>query len=549
MIQATKINNKPITISTLEQTPIKTFFKLEVKQKHIDMKKLITVLLFFMLESTVFAQVKKQIRPNIIMFMVDDMGIMDTSVPFCDSIMPFNKRYHTPNMERLAKEGMKFTNAYAQPVCTPTRVSYLTGMNAARTHVTNWTSPTKNNDTDKKDKQFAPLNWNINGLSPKGNIERTVYATPFPQLLKDAGYYTVHVGKAHWGSMGTPGASPYNMGFMVNIAGHAAGQPQSYLSEQRYGNMPGRAQAAAVPDLEAYYDTGIFLNEALTLEAKKALIAPINEKRPFYLNMAHYAVHLPIMPDPRFVQKYYDRGLDSTEAKYASLVESMDKSLGDIMNFLNEKNVAQNTIIIFMSDNGGLDAHERGNPVNTNNFPFRSGKGSVFEGGIREPMMIKWPGITRPGSVNSNPVIIDDFFPTILEWAGVNQPKIIQKTDGISLIATLKNPKIKLADRPLVFHYPNRWTTVNDEKLLGINYYSAMRYGNWKVVYEMRNEKLTLYDLSKDISERNDLASKNPAMLKKLANVFGKSLKERDAQMPILNATGRAVNFPDEVIK
>jgi len=509
------------------------------------MQKLVCMLLL-LTGLNAFGQQKKT-RPNIILFLVDDMGVMDTSVPFCGEVMPLNKRYHTPNMERLAKEGMKFTNAYAQPVCTPTRTSLLTGMNASRTHITNWTSPNKNEPTDAKDEQFAPLAWNINGLSNTAQTENALYATAFPQLLKNAGYYTIHVGKAHWGSMGTPGSNPYNLGFMVNIAGHAAGHPQSYLSEQCYGNLPGKAQAQAVPDLQEYYNTGTFLTEALTLEAKKAMEAPIARKEPFYLNLAHYAVHVPLMADKRFVQKYYDAGLDSAEARYASMVEGMDKSLGDIMAFLTAKGVAENTIIVFMSDNGGLDAHGRGGAVNTHNYPFRSGKGSVYEGGIREPMLVKWPGVTKPQSINTNPVIIDDFFPTMLDWAGISDQKIIQKLDGLSLVPLLKNPGLKLNDRPLVFHYPNKWTKEEDERLLGINYYSALRYGRWKLIYRMRNQALELYDLTKDISEQNNLATANPAETKKLANILGKTLRERGAQMPVVSSNSKTVPFPDEL--
>ncbi|WP_316828241.1 sulfatase [Pedobacter miscanthi] len=511
------------------------------------MKKLMITIALLYAGLFAFPQRKMpQVRPNIIVFLVDDMGIMDTSLPFCKRIMPLNKRYHTPNMEQMAKEGMKFVNAYAQPVCTPTRVSFITGMNASRTHVTNWTSPQKNNNTDPEDDQFLPLNWNINGLSPDTATEHTVNATPFPQLLRDAGYYTIHIGKAHWGPMGSPGANPYNLGFMVNVAGHSAGHPQSYLSEQKYGNMPGKAQAQAVPDLEEYYNTNTFLTEALTLEAKKAIGVPIERKEPFYLNIAHYAVHVPIMADKRFVQKYYDAGLDSTEAKYASLIEGMDKSLGDIMDFLRAKKVDKNTIIIFMSDNGGLDAHLRGGKINTHNSPFRSGKGSVYEGGVHEPMIVKWPATVPANSVNNNPVIIDDFFPTILEIAGIKTSKKIQKLDGISLLPTLKNPAVKIDDRPLIFHYPNNWNATPDEAALGLNYYSAIRFGNWKLVYPLRTKKLELYDLSKDIGEEHNLDLSNPVETKKLAALLGNTLRERNAQMPIEKSTGKAVPYPDK---
>ncbi|MEO8414808.1 MAG: sulfatase [Ginsengibacter sp.] len=506
----------------------------------------ITILLLIAYRS--IGQQTETKHPNIIFFLVDDMGWMDTSVPFYDSTMPLNKRYHTPNMERLAREGVKFTNAYAQPVCTPTRVSFVTGMNSSRTHVTNWTSPNKNDNADAKDDQFEPLNWNMNGLSDNTTTERTVNATPFPQLLKEAGYYTIHVGKAHWASMGTPDANPHNVGFMVNIAGHAGGHPQSYLSEQRFGNIHGNTQPQAVPDLEEYFNTGTFLTEALTLEAIKALESPIDRKEPFYLNMCHYALHTPIMADPGFVQKYYDAGIDSTEAKYASLVEGMDKSLGDIMDFLEKKGVDKNTIIIFMSDNGGLDHHERGGPVNTHNYPLKSGKGSVYEGGIREPMIVKWIGVAKPNTVNNNPVIIDDFFPSILEMAGVKQGKIIQKLDGQSFVAYLKNTQLMEKERPLIFHYPNKWTNLRANENLAINYFSAIRLGKWKLLYNMRNEKFELYDLSKDIREGNNLANENPAEVKKLATLLGKTLKDRGAQMPVDKATGKAVPFPDEML-
>jgi arylsulfatase A-like enzyme len=498
---------------------------------------------------TLHAGAQQPDKPNIIVFMVDDMGIMDTSVPFCDSLMPLNKIFRTPSMERLAREGMKFSNAYAQPVCTPTRVSYITGMNSARTRITNWTSPAKDDPTDAKDVQLLPPRWNINGWSNNSQTPRTVNAPSFPQLLKEAGYYTIHVGKAHWGSAGTPGANPYNAGFMINIAGHAAGHPQSYLAEQQYGNLSGKTQMQAVPDLEEYYQSGTFLTEALTRECLKALETPVKRKEPFFLNMAHYAVHTPIMADLRFVQKYYDAGIDSLEAQYASLVEGIDKSLGDILQFLDERGVAKNTLIIFMSDNGGLD--RRGGKTNTHNRPFRSGKGSIYEGGIREPMLVKWPGIVKPGSTNNHPVIIDDFFPTILEAARIKYTGAVQTIDGLSLVPTFGNPAVKpIFERPLIFHYPNKWTQLKaeDERALGINFYSAMRLGKWKLIYNMRGRSFELYNLDNDIGETNNLAASQPARVKQLAQVMGTTLKQREAQMPVDVSSGQPVPYPDEVL-
>src|SRR5690606_19574950 len=239
-----------------------------------------------------------------IMFLVDDMGWQDTSLPFWKEETDLNRRYHTPNMERLAREGMKFTNAYATPVCTPTRTSFMTGMNAAHHHITNWTRIEKDVISDHDDSLLLIPKWNHDGLSPVKGIPNTAYATPLPQLLRDGGYFTIHVGKAHWGSAGTPGSNPYNMGFMVNVAGNAIGHPQSYLGEDNYGNIPGKASSLAVHDLSEYYGSETFLSEALTREAIKSLEAPIARKQPFFLNMAHYAVHTPLQADQRFYQKY-----------------------------------------------------------------------------------------------------------------------------------------------------------------------------------------------------------------------------------------------------
>lgn len=502
-----------------------------------------TFLLSIILFQVFFAKAQHPPRPNIIVFLVDDMGWMDTSVPFGENVMPLNKRYRTPNMEKLASEGMKFTNAYATPVCTPTRVSLLTGMNAAHHGVTNWTSPQKNNNTDAADEQMQPSDWNYNGLSPVSGIEKTVYATPYPELLKEAGYFTVHVGKAHWGSMGTPGASPYNMGFIVNIAGHAAGHPQSYLAKDNYGNLGAKTGLQAVPDLEEYYGSDTFLTEALTQEAIKALETPVKNKQPFYLNMAHYAVHTPITGDARFLQRYLNAGLDTTEAKYASLLEGMDKSLGDIMNFIKQKGIEKNTMIIFMSDNGGLSDHERGGEVNTHNLPLKSGKGSICEGGIREPMIVKWPALVKPSTVAKQYVIIEDFFPTILEVAGIKKYKTVQSIDGKTFLPILKNASYVDNDRELIWHYPNKWIRKDGQ---GINYFSAIRKGDWKMIYSMRTGKKELYNLKEDIGEHNDLAAKNPQMVKQLADLLTQKLKAANASMPVFKATGKRVPWPDE---
>ena len=209
-----------------------------------------TCLIFFIALFSFGLQAQQ--RPNIVIFLVDDMGWQDTSLPFWTEETELNRRYHTPNMERLAREGMKFTNAYATPVCTPTRVSMITGMNAAHHRITNWTHIHRNTSTDMEDDFFGQAPWNYNGVSPDKDIPNTTYATMLPQILKDNRYFTIHVGKGHWASMGTPGSNPLNLGFMVNIAGNATGHPQSFKGEENYGNLAGQTTFHAVQNHTEY---------------------------------------------------------------------------------------------------------------------------------------------------------------------------------------------------------------------------------------------------------------------------------------------------------
>jgi arylsulfatase A-like enzyme len=481
-------------------------------------------------------------RPNIILFLVDDMGWQDTSVPFWKEKTDFNRRYHTPNMERLAAEGMKFTQAYATPVCSPTRISLMTGMNAARHRVTNWTlhkDVLKPREEDHPTLEF-PL-WNVNGLTPDASIPNAVLATPLPAVLKKGGYKTIHVGKAHLGAIGTPGENPLNLGFDINIAGHAAGAPQSFYGKENFGNTESFKHTPwPVPGLEKYYGQDIFLTEALTREAKAALEQALNERTPFFLYMSLYAVHAPIMADHRFYQTYLDQGLDTIEAKYASMVESMDKSLGDLMDFTVEKKIDQNTIILFMSDNGGLSAIARGGLPHTHNQPLASGKGSIYEGGIREPMLVKWPGRVEPNSINANYLIIEDFFPTILEVAGMEEPGLLQKIDGQSFVDFLSDPKPQIQNRALFWHYPNEWGPSGP----GIGAYSAIRKGDWKLIYYHQNESFELFNISKDISETQDLVEEETALAKRLAVELEQYLKSVDAQMPVHKPSGESVAWP-----
>lgn len=502
------------------------------------------LLLVFLILSASSLYAQDQLRPNIIVFMVDDLGWQDLSEPFYKEKTAINERFHTPTIEKLARESTKFTNAYATSVCTPTRISLLTGMNAAHHKVTNWTHPTANKPTDAADEKLTPPDWNINGLSPVPNISHTVYATPLPQVLKENGYYTIHVGKAHWGASGTPGANPSNLGFMVNIAGHAAGHPQSYYGKENYGNIPGKASYQAVPDLSEFHGTDTFLTEALTLKAIQSIKEPIRRKEPFFLNLSHYAVHVPIQPDDRFVQKYLDQGLDSTEAAYSSLVEGFDKSLGDVVAFLKKEGIYDNTVIIFMSDNGGLSlAPPRSGEEHTQNRPLKAGKGSLYEGGIRIPLLIKKTD-GKPAQ-SEQPVIVEDLFPTILDFAQVKESNLVQEIDGMSLKPVLEGRENNSwKERALIWNYPHKWVPTDGH---GINYFSAIRLGDYKLIYDMKHGKLELYNLKKDIGEQHNLASTMNAKTKKLSKMLADQLRKWDALLPVYTSSGESIRYPDRL--
>lgn len=481
-------------------------------------------------------------QPNIVFFLVDDMGWQDTSLPFWKEKTPFNNLYQTPNMVRLAQRGMKFTQAYACSVSSPSRVSLMTGMNAARHRVTNWTLH-KDTPVDPPHEILSIPEWNFNGFSQQSDIKHTCRATSLAQLLKDNGYYTVHCGKAHFGAIATLGADPLNLGFDVNIAGHAAGAPASYLGEANFGNnQNGKSSVQAVPGLEKYHGKDIFLTEVLTQEAQAALDKR-NKEKPFFLYMSHYAVHSPFDKDARYYEKYASKGMNETEAAYAALVEGMDKSLGDMMDYLDKNNLTDNTIIIFFSDNGGLSSVLRGGEKHTHNKPLSSGKGSAYEGGVRVPMIVSWGREIKPATTCNDYVMVDDFYPTLAAVAGIKKPVIYQKLDGVSILPFLKQKKGVNTKRNLYWNFPNNWGPVGP----GIGATCSIRQGDWKLVYYYENGKKELFNIRQDISETNNLAENEYELTQRLSVELSNYLREVDAQRPSFKKTGISVPWPDEV--
>lgn len=486
-------------------------------------------------------------RPNIIVFIVDDMGWQDTSLPFWNHTTPYNQMYETPNMERLAAQGVMFTQAYACPVSSPTRCSLMTGMNMARHRVTNWTLE-RDKPTDCKSDVVSLPDWNYNGIAQVDAVPHTAVAKSFVQVLKDNGYHTIHCGKAHWGAIDTPGENPCHFGFDVNITGTAAGGLATYLSEFNYGHTKdGKPYALnSIPGLEQYWGTGTFVTEALTQEAIKSLDKVKKYGQPFYLYMSHYAVHIPIDKDMRFFPKYVRRGLSDKDAAYASLVEGMDKSLGDIMNWLDKNDEAENTIIVFLGDNGGLasESEWRDGPLYTQNAPLKCGKGSLYEGGIRVPFIVKWEGVAKPSTRNSTSIMIEDLYPTILDMAGITEYKVPQTIDGKDIVPLIKGKNDKIfQNRDIVWNFPNIWGGTGP----GINLRCAIRRGDWKLIYNYATGISELYNITDDIGEQHDLAAVNKAKVSELASALGKALRDMKAQRPVMKATGKPCKWPDEL--
>lgn len=486
------------------------------------------------LSLSTFMQARQIEKPNIIFFLVDDMGWQETSVPFYKNRTELNNIYHTPNMERLAERGMKFTQAYACPLSSPTRISIMTGQNAMRHRVTNWTL-FKNTSPDryyKSDVVEVP-NWNVNGMACEEGVERTVYVKEtLPSILREAGYRTIHVGKAHWGARETPGADPKTLGFDVNIAGHAAGGPGSYYGKNNFSAAFRNGGAEwDIPGLEKYHGKDINLTEVLTIEASKEVEKAVTDKQPFYLYMSHYAIHAPWEPDLRFLDKYKNMGLTEFQANYASMLESMDKSLGDLMALVRRLGIEDNTIIIFMSDNGQPSQSVR-------NRPLRGHKISPYEGGIRVPMIVDIPGITKAGSECNQPVIIEDVFPTILSLAHASSYKNEDtQLDGIDITPFFQGKKIKgYKERVFYWHFPH---------IYGWSPYSVVRKGNYKLIYTYDTNKIELYNVKDDISEKHNLATKESKVRKELLNLLKQQLKLTNADIPISKRTGKVFEIKD----
>ena len=469
---------------------------------------------------------------NVVLFVVDDLGWQDVAASLQDHPTTAQAHFRTPNLERLAARGLRFTQSYASaPVCTPTRTSLMTGRCPGRTRITYWTLHA-GRDTSAPFPGLRPPEWNLDGLQPE--------TSSLPRVLADAGFQTIHVGKAHWGAVGTPGADPSKHGFAINVAGHGAGAPGSFLGVHAFSAAHrGGSRHWDVPGLEDAHGKEVYLTEVLTERALSAVDDALRAKRRFFLHFATYAVHTPIEANPRFARNY--DGLDEREAAYASMVESYDAALGALLDRLEGHDALQDTAIVFTSDNGGLSAHARGGAPHVHNAPLRSGKGSAYEGGLRVPLIVSLPGMARAGETESTPVISHDLYPTLLAIAGVARPEG-HVVDGHDLTPLLQGEA--LAARSLYWNQPHFWGVRGP----GIWPFSAVRRGDWKLIYRHADQGFELYDLSRDVAERVDQAPYDPERVAELARELSTWIEDCGAQLSIDARTERSVPLPGEAL-
>lgn len=432
-------------------------------------------------------------KPNIVFFLIDDLGWADLGC--------YGSRYYeTPRIDELAAQGMRFTDAYAACcACSPTRASILTGKYPARLHLTDWIPGSTRPNTKM--------------LIPDWRKHLPCEEVTIAEVLKTAGYATAAVGKWH---LGSEPYFPEHQGFDLNVAGSNIGAPRSYFDP--YGERP------KIP--------GGKPNEYLTDRLTDEAVTFITDHRsePFFLYLSHYAVHTPIQAKAELIAKYRDKptSLGQKSPVYAAMVESVDQSVGQIMDALDRLELTDRTVVFFFSDNGGLARASA-----TSNSPLRSGKGFPFEGGVREPLIVRWPGVVPPRSVCDEVVTSVDFFPTIAEMIGSKTPASDDaKTDGVSLMPFLCQSGT--LDRDAIYwHYPHY-------NPIGGFPYGAIREGDWKLIEFYEDEHVELYKVTDDIGESKDLAPAKPELAERLREKLNRWLDSVDAQMPRPNPNHRS---------
>ncbi|OUU10716.1 MAG: hypothetical protein CBC00_04470 [Verrucomicrobia bacterium TMED40] len=472
--------------------------------------KLLLLVLFSMHGAQAIAQ-KESDAPNVILVLVDDMGWMDLSCQGSDF-------YRTPNIDRLAKEGVLFTNGYAAcAVCSPTRAAVQTGRYPHRLGVTDWIRSLFQRGglgTPEKNPTEYVGGKNRKLLCPPNPYWMESSEITLAEALGGNGYKTAYIGKWH---LGDEAWYPENQGYHQNFGGCDYGQPPSYFDpfnkpSHRHPTiragihkLPGRKKGEYLTHREA--------DEAVGLIRKW-------KDQPFFIQLGHYAVHTPIQAIPEVAEKYKGKeGKNQKNKNYAAMVESVDDCMRDLLAELKKQKIDRNTLIIFTSDNGGLDNNN--NP--TNNAPLRSGKGYCYEGGIRVPFLVRWPAAIPPGVVSDAPVSSIDLFPSILEATGTQLPRD-RPIDGLSLIQHLRSEATKSLGRESLFwHFPHYRHAPGP--------YSIIRKRNWKLI-KFWEGIYELYDLDKDLGETKNLADLMPEVVRELDQELIARLRKDEAKLP-----------------
>lgn len=444
---------------------------------------------------------------NVVLIVVDDLGWADLACYGADL-------HHTPHIDRLARQGVRFTAAYAAaPVCSPTRASIMTGKYPARLHMTVWYEASQNPPQDRK-------------LLPPKTVGNLPHAeVTIAEVLHAAGYLTAHVGKWH---LGDAAHYPESQGFDINIGGTFWGAPPTYFYPFR-GRWSRSTEFRYVPDLPWGHE-GQYLTDRLTDEAL-AIIRRAKDG-PFFLHMAYHTVHTPIEGKPDLVQRYANRvspAMQHHNPTYAAMVHSLDENVGRILTELDQLGIAEHTLVVLTSDNGGYINQYHDVQV-TSNRPLRSGKGSLYEGGIRIPLIVRWPGVTAGGATCDQLVLTTDLYPTVLQITGMTDSAGRGAAlDGRSMVPLLEKPQTEVRREAVFWHYPHYYHVPRTTPV------SAVRDGDWKLIEFLEDGHVELYNLRDDLGEANELSRSQPERAAQLRDRLHRWRKSVGAQMPVPN--------------
>ena len=462
---------------------------------------------WILLSLLLFAQAEAA-KKNVVFILVDDWGWADAGVQGSDF-------FETPNIDRLAREGMRFTQAYAAAaICSPTRAAILTGKSPARLDMTIWHEGAVRGGPKSKRLLEAKAQPNL----PRGEVT-------LAELFKKEDYFTAHIGKWH---LGKAAFYPETQGYDVNIGGTYWGAPATFHWPYRGPWSKNDPELRYVPVGSG--KSGDYLTDQLTDHALRIITQ--QKDRPFFLSLWFHTVHTPIEGKPDLVKRFEKKppGKIHSHAEYAAMLASLDENVGRVLRRIDDLKLTDRTVVILTSDNGGVDfsTAKSDNRPPTSNAPFRSGKGTLYEGGLRVPLIIRWPGRTKAGSECAAQVTSQDFFPTLADALGQTE---VPRHDGVSLLPLLNNPQASLNREALFWHYPHYYPRMTPA--------SAIRTGDWKLIHYYEDNRIELFNLKTDPAETKNLTATQSAKTKALRKKLDAWRKETDAKAPTKNPDWR----------